>query len=376
MAAAQPAPRASVAKLRHAAVAAVAAGKAATAMRALAAALHADPNWREGLWDFGTLLYEAHNVPGARQAFGRLTELDPKRGAPWAMLGLCDSEARDFGMSFSHLQEGRSLGLTNANLRAVALYDEAQDLIVLGDYPEATHLLNGFAQRHRTSPGIVTAFGLAALHLPLLPEEIKRILPPRRRRLVQIMGTAMFAMEAGKPSAAKRIMARILRSDPRVPYVQYCDGVLLVHIGEQAAAEAAFRRELRVQPNNVPARLQLAAMYEQNAHYRRAMVYARQALKLDPGNFAPHYMVGFVEFREGKFAAAGRQLERAKALAPDDSQVRYTLAQADLRLHRTQAALREEKAFRRLEQLTSSFRTKGILPASVYLHPQPSSGTQ
>jgi tetratricopeptide (TPR) repeat protein len=365
----------SAAHLKQAAVAAVAAGKAAPAMRALTAALRADPNWKEGLWDFGTLLYEAHDIPNALRVFARLTQLDPKHGAPWAMLGICDFEARNFGMSFTHIQEGRSLGLPNANLQAVALYDEAQDLLMLEEFPQAQHLLRGFALNHRTSPGIVQAFGLAALHIPLLPDQLKGALPTARRHLVETMGVAMFDMAARKLPAAQTVMAGILRSSADVPYVQYSDGVLLSQMGRLAAARAAFQRELKVEPRNVPAHLELAALCEQNAHYRRAMNYAREALSLAPGNFATHYMVGFVLFRQGQYAAAARQLQRAKDLAPDDSQVRYTLAQADLRLHRTQAALREEKAFRRLEQLTSSFRNKGVLPASVYLHSQPHSGT-
>jgi tetratricopeptide (TPR) repeat protein len=363
------------AQLKHAATQAVAAGKAAPAMGALTAALRADPNWKEGLWDFGTLLYEAHDLPNALRVFAHLTQLDPKHGPPWAMLGICDFEARNFGMSFTHIQEGRSLGLPNANLQAVALYDEAQDLLMLGEFPQARHLLAGFALHHRRSPGIVAAFGLAALHLPLLPGQLPQTLSATRRRLVQTLGLAMFYLEARKQAAAARVMSRVLRKWPKVPYVQYSDGVLLVRMGLLKAARAAFERELRVQPANVPARLQVAAIYERNARYRDAMIYARQALRLEPNDFAPHYMVGFIEFRQGKLAAAARQLERSKQLNPEDSQIRYALAQTDLRLHRTRAALREEKAFRRLEQLTSSFRNKGVLPASVYLHSQPHSGT-
>ncbi len=365
----------SVAQVKEAAVAAVAAGKAAPAMHALAAALRADPNWKEGLWDFGTLLYEAHDLPNALRVFARLTQLDPQHGAPWAMLGICDFEARNFGMSFTHIQEGRSLGMPNANLQAVALYDEAQDLLMLEEFPQARHLLAGFALHRRRSPGIVAAFGLAALHLPLLPEQLPQALSASRRRLVQALGLAMFYLEARKQAAAAKVMSRVLHTWPNVPYVQYSDGVLLVRMGLLKAARAAFERELRIQPNNVPARLQLAAIYERNARYRDAMTYARQALRLEPSNFAPHYMVGFIEFRQGRLTAATRQLERSKQLNPEDSQIRYALAQVDVRLHRPKAALREERAFRRLERLTRSYRSTGALPASVYLHSRKHSGT-
>ncbi|MGH9506090.1 MAG: tetratricopeptide repeat protein [Terriglobales bacterium] len=360
----QPSP----AQLQQAARAAVAAGQPGPAVQALTAALARDPDWKEGLWDLGTLLYEAHDLAGARQAFGHLTQLDPKHGAPWAMLGLCDFEARDFGMSFTHLQEGRSLGLPNANLQAVALYDEAQDLLVLEEYPQATHLLRAFALQHRRLAGILAAFGLAALHLPLLPDQLALDLSPQRQKLVQEMGVESFDLEGRHQAAAQQEMRRILTRYADVPYVQYNYGQLLARLDQVPAAEAAFRRELVAQPGNVPARLELAALYVQATDYRQAAVYARQAVALDPRNFATHYMAGLILFRQGDFAAAAGQLGQSKALQPDSSQVRYTLAQVDLRLHRTQAALREEKAFRRLEQLTSSFRLRGVLPASVYEH--------
>lgn len=365
--------RPSTAQLQQAARAAVAAGQTGPAVQALTAALRQSPDWKEGLWDLGTLLYEAHHVGAARQAFGHLTRLDPKHGAPWAMLGLCDFEARDFGMSFSHLQEGRSLGLPSANLDAVALYDEAQDLIILEEYPQATHLLRGFALHHRSSPGILAAFGLAALHLPLLPEQLDRDLGPRRRGLVRRMGQEAFDLQGADTAAAAKVMRQIVKTDPRAPYVQYNYGQLLAAENQIPSAQAAFRAELAVQPDNVPARLELAAIYLQNANYTAAERYARQALKLAPDNFATHYMLGLALFREGQFSAAARELEHSKQIRPDDSQVRYTLAQVDLRLHRDKAALREEKAFRRLQKLTSSFRLKGVLPASVYEHPN--SGT-
>lgn len=369
-AAAQTQPQPPTTPLQQAARAAVAAGKAGPAIAALSAALQRDPNWKEGLWDIGTLLYEAHNLEPARQAFGHLTQLDPKHGAPWAMLGLCDFEARDFGMSFRHLQEGRSLGLPNANLAAVALYDEAQDLLVLGEYPQATHLLKAFALHQRSSPGIIAAFGLAALHLPLLPEQLDRDLGARRRQLVQRMGQEAFDVQGDHKAAAARLMQTIAGAYPHAPYVQYNYGQLLARENKMPAAEAAFRAELAIQPENVPARLELAALDLQDGHYPAAAGYARQALNLAPDNFATHYIMGLVLFREGQFAAAAKELEQSKQLRPDDSQVRYTLAQVDLRLHRDQAALREEKAFRRLEKLTSSFRLKGVLPASVYEHPK------
>ncbi len=53
-------------------------------------ALKADPKWQQGWWLLGSLLYDMSDYAAARPALERLAGMDPKAGAPWALLGLCD----------------------------------------------------------------------------------------------------------------------------------------------------------------------------------------------------------------------------------------------------------------------------------------------
>ena len=353
--------------LQKAARAAVAAAQAGPAMAALEAALKQTPDWKEGLWDYGTLLYQARQFPAAQVRFARLSRLDPQHGAPWAMLGLCDFELRDFGSSLDHLQEGRSLGLPNQNLEEVALYTEAQDLLVLDEFAQATHLLKAFALHHRPSPGIVAALGLAALHLPLLPATYKVVLEPRRQTLVERMGEEAFLFQGDDKTKAQTAMTGILRDFPSAAYVHFNAGLLREALNDLPAARTEFLQELKIDADNVPDRLELAALDADQDHMAEGLAQARAAERLDPQSFATHYVVGYLYFRQQQWQAAAQELQQSEALQPADSQVRYTLAQVYLRLHRNRDALREEQAFRRLAPLASSLRLKGVLPASVYL---------
>src|SRR5215813_4948948 len=55
-----------------------------------ATALKIRPNWKEGWWNTGAILYEEDRYPEARDAFRNLVSLDADNGPAWGMLGLCE----------------------------------------------------------------------------------------------------------------------------------------------------------------------------------------------------------------------------------------------------------------------------------------------
>src|ERR1035437_6949701 len=58
-------------------------------------ALKASQHWKQGWWLLGSLLYDVDNYAAARVALERLLQIDPKSGAGWAVLGLCEFEMQD-----------------------------------------------------------------------------------------------------------------------------------------------------------------------------------------------------------------------------------------------------------------------------------------
>ena len=76
-----------------------------------ATALKIRPNWKEGWWNTGAILYEQDHYTEARDAFRNLVSLDANNGPAWGMLGLCEFQTREYDRAIVSLLRGRSLGL-------------------------------------------------------------------------------------------------------------------------------------------------------------------------------------------------------------------------------------------------------------------------
>ena len=63
------------------------------ALRLYRECVRLQPNWSEGWWYLGTLLYDQNAYAPARDALLKLVQLEPKSPpAAWALLGLCEFE--------------------------------------------------------------------------------------------------------------------------------------------------------------------------------------------------------------------------------------------------------------------------------------------
>ncbi len=338
------------------------------AVIALQRAVTADPHWKLGWWDLADLLYQGKQYPAAAVAFRRLASLTPKVGLPWAMLGLCEFEQRNFENSLNHIQQGRALGLPNdANLQAVVIYHEAQDMLVLEEFDQANFILHTFAVAHKPYPGAILAFGLAALHLGLASEQAEKILGPARLKLLQAVGQAQYLAAEKKYALARQRYARIISHHPNLPYLHYAYGQILSNSGRITAAQSEYHKEIQINPDGISARLQIATHEIAMGNLVRALFWARQSLKLQPYNFAAQFMMGDILFRQNHPRQALPFILHSELLQPNNSQIHYLLAQIYLHLHQMQAARREQKIFMRLHKIISRYMFTGVLPASVYL---------
>src|ERR687886_269438 len=83
------------------------------------------PNWAEGWWYLATLLYERDSYGEAARAFARAAALQPKAGAAWAMLGLCEYQLGRYDDALGHIYQARKIGLVNnPDLIRVMIYHE------------------------------------------------------------------------------------------------------------------------------------------------------------------------------------------------------------------------------------------------------------
>ena len=81
-------------------------GHAADAISLYQQALGLRPDWAEGWWYLGTLLYDSDRFPGALAAFQKLAVLAPGAPGAFSFLGLCEFETGDYDSALEHLQRG------------------------------------------------------------------------------------------------------------------------------------------------------------------------------------------------------------------------------------------------------------------------------
>ena len=349
--------------------AAIANNKPAEAIVILNEGLKQNPEWREGWWRLGNVLYQANKYAQARPAFERLTSLDSKVGTPWILLGLCEFEAGDYGLALQHLERGQALGFPSAlDLMGVARYHEALALIVTGKYEQAQILLNFLAREQGAPQEVIVAEGVATLQIPVLPQTIRKAVDSERFALIMKVGKAQQLIALRKTSEAVAQYKRLTSQYPNFPSLHLIYASLLVQVNEFEEAKAEFRLELRANPKSMLARVRLVLLeLDLRKNVSDEMVsLAKEAVALEPGSYIPHYVLGCVLVREGKLEEAASELETSRDLDPYSSRVRFELAKVDLRLDRKEAAAREQKVFEELRPIGNSFREFGKLPMSVY----------
>src|SRR5262245_51187041 len=72
------------------------AGRLDEAVELYRQALAIKPEWPEGLWAFGTALYELDRFADARDAFRRLLVKHGENGTAWALKGLCEFRLKNY----------------------------------------------------------------------------------------------------------------------------------------------------------------------------------------------------------------------------------------------------------------------------------------
>jgi tetratricopeptide (TPR) repeat protein len=322
------------------------AGRLDEAVEHYAKALRLRPNWADGWWYVGAIFYEKDRYPEAREAFGNLVTLDPKRGTAWGMLGLCEFRTREYDRAIVSLQRGRAFGLNdNKELESVVRYHTALLYIRFELFEIAYDILSEFMRVGNESPKVIEAFGLTMLRMPFLPNEI----PPDKREQVLLAGRAGFNMAARRLTEGRAAFETLLARYPDAPNTHYAFGVFLMNQDADAALKE-FRRELEISPSHYPAMVQMAFEYLKRNEYDTALPLAEKAVELAPKMFAARNVLGRVLLELAQVERAVKELEEGVRLAPESPEMHFALARAYTRAGRKADAARERETFKRLQE--------------------------
>ena len=100
-------------------------------------------------------------------------------------------------------------------------------------------------------------------------------------------------------------------------------GALDARLGRLAAAEAAYRTALRLQPAFIPAYINLADLYRQQGREDLVVQTLRAALQADPANAAAYHGLGLSLVRQQRLPEAIPELAKAAQLHPDAPRYAY-----------------------------------------------------
>src|SRR5499426_2183735 len=336
------------------------AGRLEDAIELYRKAVAAKPNGVECWWYLATLLYDRDRYAEAVPAFKRVTELQPRAGAPFVMLGLCEFRVGNYDNALGRIRQGRQIGLgNNHDLDMAMRYHEGLLLSLKGDFETAQNLFGGLSYENVNREDLIIAHGLAVLRLPMLPSQVAP--GYRDREMIRRAGFAEHQSAQKNQGDARQEYERLAADYPKAPGVQYaCGRYLLTQRNDEAAIEA-FKKEIENSPNHALARLQIAYISLRNKEAEAGLKFAQEAVELHTRLALGHYVLGRIHFEMGENARAVEELETARRLAPHEPRVHFTLSRAYARAGRKAEADQARENFVRLNKIAEEAAAKGFV---------------
>lgn len=338
--------------------AALAAEQVPEAIRLYRRATALRPNWSEGWWHLGTLLFDSGRFLEARDAFQQFVATEHREPGPgFGMLGICEFQLKQYPAALSALERSISLGLgNNPEFTHDVLYHDGILNSFLGR-PEVAIvrlilLANEIAAAHPESPKdavlgdlhLLDAFGIAALRRRELPSDI----PAAQAAIVRKAGRAQAFIALQDLVTARAEFKELLTLYPSAPGVHYAYGVFLL---KEAPAEAIdeFRRELQISPSSAVTRIQLALQLERTGDFDQGLKYATQAVALAPNDFVAHVACSRLWLAKDREDRALSEARIAVKLSPRSPDAHFALSRALEAAGRNAEATRERTEFQRLK---------------------------
>ena len=332
-------------------------------------ALAAQPQWAEGWFQLGTLLYGRDACEEAAAAFRRSAALQPGIGTTWVMLGLCEFQLGQRREALEHIQHGRRLGITaDPQLRHVMLFHEGLLLLDAGEFERAQQTLGVLAGEGVWTDELAVALGRSVL---LAGGEQPNTGPAAERRIIERAGAAERLAAQNKLTEARQAYEQLATEFPKASNVHYALGRHLAAVQQPDAAVAAFEQQIRHDPAHVPARLNIAAI-KARTDPGAALALAEEAVRLNPRIPLGHYLLGSLLLQTADVERAIAELEIARQAVPADPGVHYALARAYTRARRPEEAARARATFKRLteERQAAARRDASQPPAGASSPPQ------
>lgn len=334
-------------------------GRGAEAISLYRRALELHPDWAEGWWYLGTLLYDADRFREAIPAFEKVGLLAPDAPGTLNFLGLCEYETGDYDSALQHLERGYAQNVhDDPQVARVAAYHFVALLNRTGNFTRASEILAKEFSEGVASDRVTVLFGLTSLHLPLLPSEID----PSKDALLQSAGRLAMLLAQGQPSRAAEGYPALLQQYPDAPFLHSAYAAALQSAGRQKEAASQLRLESTLHSNppaamafyandtarprlglNTPApptsspgtaeeSWQLATQFFAAERYAESIPPLKATIAAHPDNGTAWAMLGLAEFETKDFDNALLHLQKGASLGLGGSAASVRLAKYRLGL--------------------------------------------
>jgi tetratricopeptide (TPR) repeat protein len=311
------------------------------------------PDWAQGWWAIGMIEYQRDHYPECRDALTRMVALDASAAAGWALLGLCEFSTKQYDGSFEHLKKAHmlvSVRQEGGELLDMADYHLAMLLTRQGAFEVAQEVLVKVALKVRSNPDMMFAAGLTGLRMPVLPSDV----PVNQREVVTMAGKAFWDLATQPPAEAEEDFRALVAKYPKFPNVHYFYGTYLAaRHPEQCVPE--FLQELRIMPDSVPARVQLALRYTVEEKLQDAVKMAREAVALSPDSVGAQLALADTLRAQGNDEAALTAFLQAEKLDPVSPKIRLFLVNVYRALGRVEDMRHEQSEYERLKAEQSNW---------------------
>jgi tetratricopeptide (TPR) repeat protein len=311
-------------------------------------ALDLRPDWAEGWWYLGTLLYDANQFRDAIPAFEKVLALAPNAPGTLNFLGLCEFETGDYDSALQHLDRAYPPSAQeDPQVARVAAYHLVLLLNRAGNFDRAGQILAKALSQGSPSSQMAVAFGLTSLRVPLLPSEVD----PSKDALLLSAGRAALSLAQGHPSEACNSYAALLLQYSDAPSLHSAYATALQSAGRQKEATEQLQLESRLHAQNAPNDSGVAAFYANDAtrarlslgpransnslgaarastdqnwqqalqlfssqHYADSIPLLKTAVATQPENGTAWAMLGLAEFETKDYPNALLHLQKGAAL--------------------------------------------------------------
>jgi len=220
----------------------------------------------------------------------------------------------------------------------------------LGEWKEVIAILDPLLEKDPDNQAILYMIGTALMR-DRQYERGQRVLDRILRRGDSAEAHLLLALasrEAQDDLSSREELEKALALDPKLPSANGLLGSVLMTMGEGAAAIAAFRRELEIEPNDFESHLLLGALLRQDFDNDGAMSHLQRALDLRPEDPGALYQIALVHIARGELEPARRILEGLVVTAPEWLEAHVSLTTVYYRLGRRADGDRQQEIVREL----------------------------